>query len=722
MDARTPDTDVALSENAVFRVTGMDCGACVTKIETAVRRLPGVSVADASLAQGRLTVAHDGTADMERVARQVRNLGYRIAPARDGDDASAPDAAETVWWRAPKARLTAGYAGLLAIAIGVGAVLPDIGQMAMLAALLVGLVPIARRAFAAAGAGTPFSIEMLMTIAAAGAAVIGATGEAATVVLLFLIGELLEGVAAGRARNSIRALSRLLPDTALIEGPDGATRMPVGVLEVGMTIVVRPGDRIGADGVVADGASDVDEASVTGESEPVPKAKGDAVFAGTVNANGTLRVRVSAPTGDNTISRIVRLVEEAQAAKSPTERYIDRFSRVYTPAVLAIAALTAVLPPLAFGGSWNEWIYKALALLLIGCPCALVISTPAAIAAGLSAGARRGLLMKGGAVLERLRDVTVVAFDKTGTLTEGRPEVTAVVALSRSRADVLSLAAALEQSSSHPLATAIVASARIEKAPIPPAFDAQAVPGKGVHGSVGREPVFVGSPAAACGHADLKAAAAEIDRLVETGSTVVVVVASGTVAGLVAVRDAPRTDAAAAIREIRARGLRTLMLTGDTGRVARAVSEQLGLEARAELLPEDKQRVVRALQADGAVVAKVGDGINDAPALAAADVGIAMGSGTDVALDTADAAILNGRVRDVLGLIDLSASTMGTIRQNIAVALGLKALFLVTTLAGITGLWPAILADTGATVLVTANAMRLLGWRQRAAAEAGPVG
>jgi Cd2+/Zn2+-exporting ATPase len=448
----------------------------------------------------------------------------------------------------------------------------------------------------------------------------------------------------------------------------------------------------------------------------VPKRKtvGDPVFAGTVNAGSVLRVKVTAAASDNTIARVVRLVEEAQESKSPTERFIDRFSKVYTPAVLAVGALVAVVPPLAFGGAWDEWIYKGLAILLIGCPCALVISTPAAIAAGLSAGARRGLLMKGGAVLESLGGITAIAFDKTGTLTAGKPVVTDIVALGRSQTQVLSLAAALATGSNHPLALAILDRARADKAPIPPAFDASAVPGEGVEGGVGGERVFLGSQQAAARRSTLPAEQADaIKALNSEGKTVSVVVVDGAVAGFIAMRDEARPDAADGLASLKASGIRTVMLTGDNKRTAEAVAASLGIEARAELLPEDKQRIVRELQAKGFKVAKIGDGINDAPALAAADIGIAMGGGTDVALETADAAVLHGRVRDIPDMIDLSKSVMGNIRVNIAIALGLKAVFLVTTLVGLTGLWPAILADTGATVLVTASAMRLLGWTPR---------
>ncbi|RUV44316.1 heavy metal translocating P-type ATPase, partial [Mesorhizobium sp. M7A.F.Ca.MR.228.00.0.0] len=394
-----------------FKIGGMDCASCAAKIDTAVRRLDGVADVSVSVTGASMTVSHGGSLNDDKVLRQVAQLGYGIVKAEGGADgrasvAKAHDHADhdhsdaepgQAWWRSRRAVLTLACAAALVAAYCIGHLFPVAERWVFVAALLVGLVPIARRALMAALAGTPFSIEMLMTIAAIGAVMIGATEEAAAVVVLFLIGELLEGVAAGRARASIQGLADLVPKTALVERAGGTSEVPAEDLAVGDVIVVRPGDRIPADGEIVEGSSDIDEAPVTGESTPKRKGVADAVFAGTISTDGVLKVRVTAAASDNTIARIVRLVEEAQEAKAPTERFIDRFSRTYTPAVLAVGALVAMLPPLLAGGNWNEWIYKGLAILLIGCPCALVISTPAAIAAGLATGARRGLLMKGGA-------------------------------------------------------------------------------------------------------------------------------------------------------------------------------------------------------------------------------------------------------------------------------------------------------------------------------------
>ncbi|CAN5388855.1 heavy metal translocating P-type ATPase [soil metagenome] len=704
-----------------YRVTGMDCAGCGRKIDTAMRRLAGIEDVSVSVQSGVLKVRHGGVVGDEAVLQQLRNLGYAGQPDTpvakpqghaEIDGASGDD--DRPWWATGKARLTAACGLALLLAYALGSAFPAIERYVFLAALAVGLIPVGGRAISAARYGTPFSIEMLMTIAAVGAVFIGAEEEAAAVVLLFLVGEMLEGVAAGRARKSIQGLTALVPKTAFVEVNGTTTEIPAETLAIGATILVRPGDRVPADGDILEGAGEIEEAPVTGESVPRRKAVGDPVFAGTINGGSVLRVRVTAAAADNTIARVVKLVEEAQESKSPTERFIDRFSKVYTPVVLVVGALVGIVPPLLFGGVWSDWIYKGLAILLIGCPCALVISTPAAIAAGLSSGARRGLLMKGGAVLETLSKITAIALDKTGTLTAGKPVVTDIVAGTQDGAAVLVLGAALETGSSHPLALAILGRAKADGVQTLPASETQAIAGEGVEGVVGGERVFLGSPQAASKRAILSPAQdAEIAVFNAEGKTVSVIVVDTQVAGFLAMRDEARSDAVSGLAALKARGIRLVMLTGDNRRTAEAVATGLGIEARAELLPQDKLRIVKKLQADGFVVAKVGDGINDAPALAQADVGIAMGGGTDVALETADAAVLHGRVQDIPDMISLSRSVMGNIHQNITIALGLKVVFLVTTVLGITGLWPAILADTGATVLVTANAMRLLRWKPR---------
>lgn len=620
------------------------------------------------------------------------------------------------WWQSSTMLLMLVTGIAIAVAYVIGMVAPQAERWAFLAAVAIGVLPIGRRAVIAARYGTVFSIEMLMTIAAMAAVTIGAEAEAAAVLFLFLIGELLESVAAQRARAGIRALADLMPRSCRREDPDGGVReIDADQVAIGDIIQVRPGDRIAADGLILSGSGGVDESPLTGESIPRPKAPGDAVHAGTINGDSTLRVRVTADARDNTITRIVRMVEEAQEKKAPTARFIERFARYYTPAIVLVAVLVAVLPPLLTGASWQEWIYRAAAILLIGCPCALVISTPAAIAAGLSAGARSGLLMKGGAVLEAMGRITLVAFDKTGTLTEGRPRVTDVLAPGGGDTNgVLAEAAALSSGSSHPVAGAILrAAADAGLDVLPVTRQGAALPGKGVAAEVNGITVFLGSPAATAERADAEAVRAATRSLVAEGKTVSVLLRGREVAGVIALRDELRPDAAAGIAQLRGLGIEAVMVTGDSRLAAARVAGELGIPAHAELLPEHKLELVRRHQAEGARVAKVGDGINDAPALAAAQVGIAMGGGTDVALETADAASLHGRVSDVAAMVALSRRTLAVVRQNVAVALGLKLLLLATTVLGITGLWPAVLADTGATVLVTANSLRLL---RRAAA------
>ena len=727
-----------------WTVSGMDCASCAGKVRGAVERLPGVSDVDVALMTERLRLTLDeGQTPRNQIEAIVKRLGYGIAakgssPDRKGfvlpDDEQAsradgsrdaaglePNAGSTGpesgpgpgsrWYQTAKGRLVIGTGLLLAAAWAVKLLASqDVATWAFILATLIGVAPIARRAVASARAGMPFTIEMLMTIAASGALVIDAAEEAALVVFLFAVGEVLEGVAANKARDGIRALARLVPKTAILE-IGGRTRViPADQLQVDQIVLVRPGDRVPADGEVIEGTSGVDESAVTGESVPKLKEPGASVFAGSINSEAALRLRVTKSAEDNTIARIIRLVEEAESARAPTERFIDRFSRIYMPAVVGVAVLVAIVPPLAFGQGWDTWIYRALALLLIGCPCALVISVPASIASALSSGARRGLLMKGGAVIEAAAATTHVAFDKTGTLTHRRPRVTDVVPISGSETEVLALAAAVEAGSSHPLAEAILSRAEAAGAPFLAATAAKALPGKGAEAVVEGETAWVGSPrfAGERGVLDDHALRAVVG-MEDEGKTVVAVFRRSQLVGLVALRDEPREDAARAVQQLKALGIASVMLTGDNRRTAAAISAGLGIDHRAELMPEGKVAAIREMTARDRVM-MVGDGINDAPALATAHIGVAMGSGTDVALETADAAILRNRVTDVAGKIRLARAAMANIRQNVAIALGLKAVFLVTTILGITGLWIAILADTGATVLVTLNALRLLAF------------
>ncbi|GGR74284.1 ATPase [Deinococcus seoulensis] len=728
-----------------YFVDGMDCASCVQKVEQMVDRLPGAAGVRTSFTKQTLRLELDeGRTPRAVLEKNLRSLGYtpslletaQSAQSKAALDPSAHDGhadhdhgaephdaddhaghvhevlpAGTPWYAGKQGKLVIFSGILLALAWGFGFIEPRLSVYGYVAATVLGVWPLARQAWASARLGDPFSINMLVSLAAIGAVAIGQAAEGAVVVFFFAIGELLEGVAAGRARAGIQALAALAPKTALlVEG--GSTReVPADSLQVGQTVQVRPGARVPADGTIVSGTSSLDDSPVTGESMPVTKTVGDSVFAGSINTDGVLSVEVDKEASDNTIARIIHLVEEAEGSKAATARFIDRFSRYYTPGVVLVSALVALVPPLLFGAEWYPWLYKGITLLLIGCPCALVLSVPAAITSGISAGTRRGLLIKGGAALEAIGTVKTVAFDKTGTLTAGKPRVTDVLGVGTSEQEVLRLAAAVEAGSSHPLAQAITKEAANAKVTIPASQEAKAIAGKGVSATVDGQSLFISSPQHAASTVNVAPdIQTKLTALEEAGKTAVVLHSADEVLGVLAIRDEPREDARAAIARLKEMGVNAVMLTGDNARTGRAIAAGLGLDVQAELLPEDKLRLISELKKHGGV-AMVGDGINDAPALAQADVGIAMGGGTDVALETADAALLRERVGDVADLVQLSRDTMSNIKWNIAFALGLKAIFLVTTLLGYTNLWMAILADTGATAIVTANALRLLGWK-----------
>ena len=694
--------------NVSMHVEGMDCASCVGKIETALARMAGVSDARINFTAEtlELTLASGSPTHIGDIEKTIKSLGFGVSDVRrlDGSSPAAParvpSAITQRWWQTKKGKHVQGLAALMGSAYAVAQFIPGYAEWIFAAAVIAGVLPFARKAFALAISGSPFSIETLMVVASLGALVIGEAEEADAV---------------RRARAGIKALASLVPKTAVLLDANGGQReVPAASLSVNDRVLVRPGDRVPADGKIFRGESSLDESPITGESVPRQKAGGDDVFAGSINVDGVLEVLVEKAASDNTISRIIQLVEQAQSSKAPTARFIEKFSRYYTPAVMAIAALIVVVPPLTMGGDWGTWLYRGLALLLIACPCALVLSTPAAIASGLAVATRRGLLIKGGNALETIGRVRTVAFDKTGTLTEGKPRITEVVPFGQSKQQqVLALAAAVESGSNHPLAKAIVAHAKSLDVEVPQATEAFAIPGKAVRATVNGSKLAVGSPVHAGQMATLTLAhQQEIAKLEDGGKTVVVLFdeASKNVMGLLALRDEPRRDAREGVAQLKAMGVRSVMLTGDNRRTAQAIAGKLDIEWESELLPQDKLRLVNDLKRD-AKVAMVGDGINDAPALATADVGIAMGGGTDVALETADAALLKSRVTDVAHLVALSRATMANIHQNVVFAIGLKGLFLVTSVLGITGLWVAVLADTGATALVTLNALRLLRFK-----------
>ena len=709
-----------------YRIEGMDCASCVGKIETALARMPGVSNIHLNFATEKLelTLSSDTATKASDIEKTIKSLGFGISSSSDASSSTNSDSGSQLisqqWWQTRKGKQVVGLGILMSVAYLIALIFPNYGMWVFATAVIIGVFPFARKALALAKSGSLFSIETLMTTAALGALIIGEAEEAAAVVFLFSVGELFESVAADRARAGIRALASLVPKTAILLDAQGKQRnVPASSLKVNDLILVRPGDRISADGIIVQGSSSLDDSPVTGESIPVVKTINDTVFAGSINLDGVLQVCVEKTAADNTIARIIRLVEEAQASKAPTARFIEKFSRYYTPAVMAIAALIIIVPPLAMGGEWATWLYRGLALLLIACPCALVLSTPAAIASGLAAGARRGLLIKGGSALETIGQINAIAFDKTGTLSKGEPRVTDVVGFTMEYLDVegqneiLALFASVESGSSHPLAKAIVSYAKTANIVIPVASNAYATAGKAVQATVAGYSLAIGSPVYASNEVAITTdQQLQIETLQNQGKTVSILFdkQSRVALGLIALRDELREDAFEGVAQLKAMGIRSIMLTGDNRLTAQALAGNLEVEWKAELLPEDKLCLLNEMKADGKI-AMVGDGINDAPALATADVGIAMGGGTDVAIETADIALLKSRVTDVAHLVALSRATMANIHQNVIFALGLKGIFLITTILGITGLWIAVMADAGATVLVTINALRLLRFR-----------
>ena len=670
-------------------VDGMDCAACARKVENAVKQIPGVSHVQVRFATEKLLVSAESDVS-EQVVSAVSQAGYSLRSETTPAEKTAP-----LRENLPLIVLVM----MMALSWGLEQINHPFGNLAFIATTLVGLYPIARQALRLMKSGSWFAIETLMSVAAIGALFIGATAEAAMVLLLFLIGERLEGWAASRARKGVSALMALKPETATRVAGNERQTVAINALRPGDVIEVAAGGRLPADGTLLTATASFDESALTGESIPVERTAGEKVPAGATSVDRLVQLTVLSEPGDSAIDRILKLIEEAEERRAPVERFIDRFSRIYTPAIMLVALLVTIVPPLFFGAPWEGWIYKGLTLLLIGCPCALVISTPAAITSGLAAAARRGALIKGGAALEQLSQVQQVAFDKTGTLTVGKPQVTGVYPQDIGEDELLALAAAVEQGSTHPLAQAIVREAQSRGLAIPTATAQRALVGSGIEADIDGKKVLI----VAAG----KSSNPEVEALEQTGQTVVTVMQDGVAKGMLALRDTLRDDAKEAVAALHQLGVQGVILTGDNPRAAAAIAGELGLDFKAGLLPADKVSAVTELNSH-APLAMIGDGINDAPAMKASTIGIAMGSGTDVALETADAALTHNRLTGLAQMISLARATRANIRQNISIALGLKGIFLVTTLLGITGLWLAVLADTGATVLVTANALRLL--------------
>ena len=706
-EAPEGDAAVGILERTVVRVEGMDCASCAATVERSVSALPGVSKATVNSAAGRLDAEHDPGLSQEVLEGAVRAAGYGVAKTEEAE--------RTPFWRTPRALLTAASALLFLAGLALSvAGAPEIARVvAYLAAIVVGGLPIFRAAAAGLRA-RHLDMNVLMSAATIGAVGIGEWAEAASVVVLFAGGNALQVYAIDRTRGAVRALVRLAPNEVLVQRDGTEVVIPADEVGVGETVVVRPGERLAVDGRVLEGSSAVDEAPVTGESVPVEKGTGDPVYSGSLNGQGGLLVEATRRAGDSTLQRIARLVEEAQAKKAPAEQFVDRFSRVYTPVVVAVAVVLAVVPPL-LGAGFGDWFYRALALLIIACPCALVISTPVTVVSGIGAASRRGILVKGGAALEAAGRLKALAFDKTGTLTEGRPVLSRTVALDgHGEAEVLALAAALERRSEHPLAHAILTAA--DGAELRPISAFRSVAGRGAEGEVGGERYLVGSPRLFAERGiGLEGANEALEAVERAGETPVIL---GGVDGPLAVfglADSLRADAKATVEALRGAGVRELvMLTGDAEEPAQRVAEELGVGYRARLLPEQKIEAVRELVSEHGDAGMVGDGVNDAPALAASSVGFAMGAaGTDVALETADVALMRDDLPKLAEAVGLSRAAERIIKQNVFVSIAIKGLFVLLAPFGLVALWLAVLADMGTSIAVTLNGLRLFN-RDRA--------
>jgi Cd2+/Zn2+-exporting ATPase len=695
------------AERTVVRVEGMDCASCAATVEKRVAALPGMRRAVVNFAAGRLDAEHDPGLSLEKIEAAVRGAGYRVVRAEEVE--------RTPFWRTPRASSVFASALLFALGLALGFLgAPDAARVgAYGTAIVIGGLPIFRAALA--GLRTKhLDMNVLMSAATVGAVGIGEWAEAASVVVLFAAGNALQVYAIDRTRGAVRALVRLAPDEVLVRRGNADVVVPADEVGVGETVIVKPGERLSVDGEVVEGASAVDEAPVTGESVPVEKSPGDAVYSGTLNGSGGLLVRATKRAGDSTLQRIVRLVEEAQAKKAPAEQFVDRFSRIYTPLVVAVAVALAVVPPL-LGASFGEWFYRALALLIIACPCALVISTPVTVVSGIGAASRRGILVKGGAALEAAGRLKALAFDKTGTLTEGRPVLSRVAPLDgRDETEVLALAAALERRSEHPLAHAILA-AGTERAAhrdnlLPSVTDFRSVAGRGAEGRVGGKHYLIGSPRLFAERGIPLGGTEEALGVVEReGETPVVLGDEGGPLAVFGLADSLRPDAKATVAALREAGVAELvMLTGDAEGPAWRVAEELGVRYRARLLPEQKIEAVRDLVEKSGSAGMVGDGVNDAPALAASSVGFAMGAaGTDVALETADVALMQDDLPKLAEAVKLSRSAERIIKQNVLVSLLIKGLFVLLAPFGLVALWFAVLADMGTSIAVTLNGLRL---------------
>ena len=695
--------------NTRIRIEQMDCPTEERLIRDALGRLPGVTGLQFNLLQRVLTVSHDEGA-LAQVVPAIQALGF-TPQVEDQGAAQQPVAApaKKPWWPLALAAVLATASEMVHFA----ALGPDwwVAVLAVVAIGLCGLNTYKKGWIALKNRN--LNINALMSIAVTGAVLIGQWPEAAMVMVLFTLAELIEARSLDRARNAIRGLMDLAPPRATVRQADGSWQeVDVQVIGLGAVVRVRPGERISLDGEVVSGNSTVNQAPITGESLPVEKRAGDPVFAGTINEAGSLEFRVTAAARDTTLARIIHAVEEAQGSRAPTQRFVDQFSRIYTPVVFVFALAVAVLPPLLIGGAWFDWVYRALVLLVVACPCALVISTPVTIVSGLAAAARKGILIKGGVYLENGRHLALLALDKTGTLTHGKPVQTDSLHLLEADEPLHVIwAASLAARSDHPVSRALALRAEELGQVLHNIEDFEALPGRGTKGRIDGRLLYMGNHRLV---EDLGLCSAQLEQRLEAlerqGKSVVVLCDEQRALMLFAVADTVRQTSREAVAELHELGVRTCMLTGDNAHTAAAIAEQVGVdEARGDLLPADKLAWIEASQARGKVVGMVGDGINDAPALARAEIGFAMGAaGTDTAIETADVALMDDDLRKIPAFVRLSRQTHAILLQNIVLALGIKAIFLGMTLAGEATMWMAVFADMGVSLMVVFNGLRLL--------------
>lgn len=692
----------------VYRLQGLSCTNCAAKFEKNLREIETVNDVQLNFGASKLTVL--GNASVEELEKAGAFDGIKVVPANHKiQEKKEP------FWKKRENQTTFISALFLLFGYLSSAMYGEESIQTILifglsiliggySLIKVGLVNLTK---------LQFDMKTLMTIAVIGAAVIGEWGEGAVVVFLFAISEALESYSMDKARQSIRTLMDIAPRTAIIKRGKNEYEVAVEDIQIGDVMILKPGQKIAMDGEVIQGQSSINQASITGESVPVHKIIGDEVYAGTLNEEGSLEVRVTKRVEDTTIAKIIHLVEEAQAEKAPSQQFVDKFAKYYTPAIMLISLLVATVPPLFLGGDWSEWIYRGLAVLVVGCPCALVVSTPVAIVTAIGNAARHGVLIKGGIHLEEAGRLKVVAFDKTGTLTKGTPEVTSVVSLSEmSISEILQLSASIEKFSQHPLASAILKEAEKQKIELVPVADFQSITGKGAKATIGDQVIYIGSPNMFRETLSITSAIeVQVKALQMDGKTVMLLGDENEIKGFIAVADQVRESSLNVIKKLHKLGIqKTIMLTGDNQATGSAIGKQLGLtDVKAELMPQDKLSVIKSLREEYGKVAMVGDGVNDAPALASATVGIAMGgAGTDTALETADIALMADDLEKLPYTIALSRKTLNVIFQNVAFALGLKVLALLLIIPGWLTLWMAIFADMGATVIVVLNSLRLL--------------